>query len=41
MAVNKTLAMRLLEGKKVAYEAIGYDSSERDAEKTRPTGSWI
>ncbi|MCA9954606.1 MAG: aminoacyl-tRNA deacylase [Anaerolineales bacterium] len=33
MAVNKTLAMRLLEGKKVAYEAINYDSSERDAEK--------
>lgn len=33
MAVNKTLAMRLLEGKKVAYEAINYDASERDAEK--------
>ncbi|GJM42112.1 MAG: Cys-tRNA(Pro)/Cys-tRNA(Cys) deacylase [Ardenticatenaceae bacterium] len=25
--------MRLLEGKKVAYEAIQYDASERDAEK--------
>ena len=33
MAGNKTLAMRLLEGKKVAYEAIQYDASERDAEK--------
>ncbi|WP_420627652.1 YbaK/EbsC family protein [Candidatus Leptofilum sp.] len=33
MAANKTLAMRFLEGKKVAYEAIQYDSSERDAEK--------
>lgn len=33
MAGNKTLAMRLLEGKKVAYEAINYDASERDAEK--------
>ena len=33
MAANKTLAMRLLEGKKVAYEAITYDASERDAEK--------
>ncbi len=33
MAVNKTLAMRLLEGKKVAYEAITYDAGERDAEK--------
>lgn len=33
MAVNKTLAMRLLEGKKVPYEAITYDASERDAEK--------
>jgi Cys-tRNA(Pro)/Cys-tRNA(Cys) deacylase len=33
MAANKTLAMRLLEGKKIAYEAIRYDASERDAEK--------
>ncbi|MBK8901203.1 MAG: aminoacyl-tRNA deacylase [Anaerolineaceae bacterium] len=33
MAVNKTLAMRLLEGKKVVYEAITYDAGERDAEK--------
>ncbi|MEZ4590488.1 MAG: aminoacyl-tRNA deacylase [Chloroflexota bacterium] len=33
MATNKTLAMRLLEGKKIAYEAIHYDASERDAEK--------
>ncbi len=33
MAVNKTLAMRLLEGKKVSYEAVSYDASERDAEK--------
>ena len=33
MTVNKTLAMRLLEGKKVSYEAISYDASERDAEK--------
>ncbi len=33
MTVNKTLAMRLLEGKHVPYEAIGYDASERDAEK--------
>lgn len=33
MAVNKTLAMRLLEGKKVSYEAVLYDASERDAEK--------
>ena len=33
MAQNKTLAMRLLEGKKVSYEAISYDASERDAEK--------
>lgn len=33
MALNKTLAMRLLEGKKVSYEAISYDASERDAEK--------
>ena len=33
MAVNKTLAMRLLEGKKVPYEAVTYDASERDAEK--------
>lgn len=33
MAVNKTLAMRLLEGKKVPYEAITYDATERDAEK--------
>lgn len=33
MAANKTLAMRLLEGKKVIYEAIPYDASERDAEK--------
>ena len=30
MPVNKTLAMRLLEGKKVAYEAVSYDASERD-----------
>lgn len=33
MTVNKTLAMRLLEGKKVTYEAVSYDASERDAEK--------
>jgi Cys-tRNA(Pro)/Cys-tRNA(Cys) deacylase len=33
MALPKTLAMRLLEGKKIAYEAISYDASERDAEK--------
>ena len=33
MTVNKTLAMRLLEGKKVSYEAVTYDASERDAEK--------
>lgn len=33
MAVNKTLAMRLLEGKKIAHEAVAYDASERDAEK--------
>jgi Cys-tRNA(Pro)/Cys-tRNA(Cys) deacylase len=33
MAVNKTLAMRLLEGKKVSYEAVSYDAGERDAEK--------
>lgn len=33
MSVNKTLAMKLLEGKKIRYEAIGYDASERDAEK--------
>lgn len=33
MAVNKTLAMRLLEGKKVSYEAVTYDAGERDAEK--------
>ncbi len=33
MAVSKTLAMRLLEGKKVPYEAIRYDASERDAER--------
>ncbi len=32
-AANKTLAMRLLEGKKVPYEAITYDAGERDAEK--------
>ncbi|WP_420643360.1 aminoacyl-tRNA deacylase [Candidatus Leptofilum sp.] len=32
MAINKTLAMRLLEGKKVNYQAIQYDASERDAE---------
>ena len=31
--MNKTLAMRLLEGKKIAYEAVRYDASERDAEK--------
>ena len=31
--MNKTLAMRLLEGKKIAYEAVSYDASERDAEK--------
>ena len=31
--VKKTLAMRLLEGKKIAYEAVNYDASERDAEK--------
>lgn len=31
--MNKTLAMRLLESKKVAYEAVFYDASERDAEK--------
>lgn len=29
--VNKTLAMRLLEGKKIAYEAVTYPESERDA----------
>jgi Cys-tRNA(Pro)/Cys-tRNA(Cys) deacylase len=33
MPPNKTLAMRLLEGKKVSYEAIAYDASERDAER--------
>lgn len=33
MSVKKTLAMRLLEGKKVTYEAVSYDASERDAEK--------
>lgn len=33
MPVNKTLAMRLLEGKKVSYEAVSYDASERDAER--------
>jgi Cys-tRNA(Pro)/Cys-tRNA(Cys) deacylase len=33
MAKSKTLAMKLLEGKKVAFEAIAYDASERDAEK--------
>ncbi len=33
MAANKTLAMRLLEGKKVSYEAVSYDAGERDAEK--------
>jgi len=33
VAANKTLAMRLLEGKKIAYEAVSYDASERDAEK--------
>ena len=33
MAASKTVAMRLLEGKKVPYEAISYDASERDAEK--------
>jgi Cys-tRNA(Pro)/Cys-tRNA(Cys) deacylase len=33
MALNKTLAMRLLEGKKVLYEAVSYDANERDAEK--------
>jgi Cys-tRNA(Pro)/Cys-tRNA(Cys) deacylase len=33
MAVNKTLTMRLLEGKKVAYEAVRYDAGEREAEK--------
>lgn len=30
--VQKTLAMRLLEGKGVPYEAVTYDSSVRDAE---------
>ena len=33
MAGTKTLAMRLLEGKKIPYEAITYDANERDAEK--------
>ncbi|MCP4417589.1 MAG: aminoacyl-tRNA deacylase [Chloroflexi bacterium] len=33
MTVRKTLSMRLLESKKIAYEAIVYDASERDAEK--------
>ena len=33
MATNKTLAMRVLEGKKITYETITYDASERDAEK--------
>lgn len=33
MALNKTLAMRLLEGKKISYEAVTYDASDRDAEK--------
>lgn len=30
--VQKTLAMRLLEGKGVSYEAVTYDSNIRDAE---------
>jgi Cys-tRNA(Pro)/Cys-tRNA(Cys) deacylase len=30
--VQKTLAMRFLDGKKVAYEAVTYPDSERDAE---------
>ena len=30
---NKTLAMRLLEGKKIQYTAVPYDATERDAEK--------
>ena len=29
---NKTLAMRLLEGKKVAYEALAYSAALKDAE---------
>lgn len=29
--VKKTLAMRLLEGKKVPYEAVAYPATERDA----------
>lgn len=33
MTTNKTLAMRVLEGKKIAYETISYDATERDAEK--------
>lgn len=33
MAVSKTLAMKLLAGKKVAFETVTYDPSERDAEK--------
>jgi Cys-tRNA(Pro)/Cys-tRNA(Cys) deacylase len=33
MAVNKTLAMRMLEGKKIAFETASYDATERDAEK--------
>ena len=32
MKQEKTLAMRVLEGKKVAYEVVTYSDSERDAE---------